>query len=259
MHPADGKIPTQRAHLVRENQGTVKSLDPCSLLARRPVLAFGLALALGAITLAAPGAGGAEDTWYAQRFTTGDAPVRVDQLWSSGPRLRSETVIAGRPILQLVSGERYYIVDRLAGSGISVRRSPAAIRGDARRGRPFGNEAQSITGAGGEQVGTQRLGARECVVYRLTGREGRREVCVTPDEARLPIQMETWNRASGQSSTVRYLDWTRGLPVPDRFFEPDPSWKLEHLDYEDYRKRSKQQPVGPAPPFYGALLHGRPD
>ena len=228
------------------------------MVARRPVLAFLLALAPGVISLTAPAAGAAEETWYAQRFTTGDAPVRVDQLWSSGPRLRSETVIAGRPILQLVSGERYYIVDRLAGTGISIRRSRAAIRADGRRGRPFGNEAQAITEAGGERVGSQQLGPRECVLYRLTSRGGRREICVSPDEARLPIQMDTWSRASGQSSTVRYLDWTRGLRIPDSFFQPDPSWKLEHLDYEDYRKRSKQAPVGPAPPFYGALLHGSP-
>jgi len=225
------------------------------------VLGFGLALALAlcAMALAARGAGAAPETWYAQRFTTGDAPMRVDQLWSSGSRLRTETVIAGRPILQLVSGERYYIVDRLAGTGISIRRSRAAIRADARRGRPFGNEAREIADAGGERVGSQRLGARECVIYRLTSHSGRTEVCVTPDEAQLPIQMETWSRASGQSSTTRYLDWTRGLPVPERFFQPDSSWELEHLDYEDYRKRSKTEPLGPAPPFYGALLHGSPE
>ena len=229
-----------------------------SSVRRSGLLRAALAVALCALALAVE-AGAAEETWYAQRFTSGDAPVRVDQLWSKGSRLRAETVIAGRPILQLVAGERYYIVDRLAGTGISVRRSPAAIRADARRGRPFGNEAQAITDAGGERVGSQRLGPRDCDLYRLTSREGRREVCVTPDEARLPIQLESWNRASGQSSTVRYLDWTRGIPVPDRFFQPDPNWQIEHFDYDDYRKRSRQAPVGPAPPFYSTLLHGSPE
>ena len=214
-------------------------------------------LALAAL-LAAPSSGSAEETWYAQRFTSGDAPVRVDQLWSKGPRLRAETVIAGRPILTLVSGERYLIVDRLAGTGVSIRRSSSAIAGDARRGRPFGDEADQILAAGGEKVGSERLGGHACDLYRFTGRNGRREVCVTADEARLPVEVESWSRSSGRNSTVRYVDWTRNVPINDQFFQPDPRWTLEHIDYEDYRKRSRQAPVGPAPPFYQSLLHGGP-
>ncbi len=218
-------------------------------------LATGLALWLAG---AAAGSAGAE-TWYAQRFTSGDTPVRVDQLWSKGPRLRSETVIAGRPILTLVAGERYFIVDRLAGTGIAIRRSPAALKADARRGRPFANEVDELLRAGAEKVGRQSLGDRDCDLYRYTGPAGRQEACVSPDAARLPIQVERWVRASGQRALVRYLDWSRGFPVPDGFFEPDPRWQIESIDYDDYRKRSRKEPVGPAPPFFSSLLHGSPD
>ncbi len=216
-------------------------------------------LLVAVLGLLAGGAAAEEETWYAQRFTSGDAPVRVDQLWAKGPKLRSETVIAARPVITIVSGERYYIVDGLTGTGVAVQRSPVAIRADRRRGRPFGNEAREVTEAGGEKVGTQRLGPRSCDVYRFTGRNGRREVCVTPDATRLPIQIDSWSRASGQSATVRYLDWTRGIDIPDGFFEPDARWTLDHLDYGEYRKRSKEGPVGPAPPFWGELLHGSPE
>ncbi len=43
----------------------------------------------------------AEPSWFVQRVTTGDAPLRVEYFWSRGSRLRSETVVAGRPILTL--------------------------------------------------------------------------------------------------------------------------------------------------------------
>ena len=55
----------------------------------------------------------------------------------------------------------------------------------------------------------------------------------------------------------QYLDWTRGTKMPKAFFEPDPRIQIESVSYEDYVRRSRREPVGPAPAFYRELLHGR--
>ena len=108
---------------------------------RAAAYAVGVAC-LGLLLAATPAPGkGADETWYAQRLTSGDAPLRVDNLWSKGSRLRAETVIAGRPILTLVSGERYVIVDRLARRGVSIRRNRASVSADVEAGRLAGVEA----------------------------------------------------------------------------------------------------------------------
>lgn len=198
------------------------------------------------------------ETWYAERITTGEAPLRVDHFWSSGARLRAETVVAGHPILTLVSGDRYLVIDRLGGRGISIRRSPAAIAADAARMRPFGLELERMRAVGAEVVGSQRLGSRRCQLWRVTDPTGRRELCVSDDAAQLPFEMTVWSRATGRSVVVRYLDWTRDLALPDAFFEPDPRVRIESYEYEEYVRKTAEGPVGPAPPFFAELLHGTP-
>jgi hypothetical protein len=217
--------------------------------------AFVLALALG-VVLATRSARGAEDTWFVQRVTTGDAPLRVDNFWSKGSRLRAHSVVAGRPILTLVNGELYTVIDELSATGVSIRRSPAAIRADATRGRPFGREGDRVIAAGGEKVGRETIMGRDCDVYRVTDPRGRREVCVLQDAARLPLRAEEFDRASRATVQVRFVDWSRGFPVPDGFFEPDPRVALERLEYADYLERAPRGPVGPAPVLYRDLLHG---
>jgi hypothetical protein len=196
------------------------------------------------------------NTWYAERIISGDTPPVVEHLWSKGSKLRAETVIGGQPILTLVSGEQYITIDRLSSTGVSIQRSPNAIRADAGRSRPFGNEGSILQAAGGERVSTERIGGRPCELYRLTNSEGKQEVCVSQDSARLPLQLTVWRRKSNKEAVTRYLDWLSGIALPDEFFEIDASVKLEHVSYDDYLRRAGKEQIGPAPPLFRALLHG---
>jgi hypothetical protein len=199
-----------------------------------------------------------EQTWYVQRITAGDTPVSVEHFWSKGARLRAETVVAGRPILTLVNGELYTVVDRLSGTGLAIRRRPQAVREDAERERPFGNEADQLLADGAEKVGSEDLHGRRCSVYRLTDRSGRREACLDVEPPHLPRRFEQFDRSSGRRAEVRYIDWLHGFEVPDAFFEPDPRFSLERIEYEEYLDRAGRGPLGPAPVFFRDLLHGHP-
>jgi len=215
----------------------------------------GLALAL--LLFAAPAlAQEAPGTWYAVRVISGDTPPLVEHLWSKGSKLRAETVVGGRPILTLVSAGNYITVDLLSNAGVSIQRSPRAIGEDARRSRSFGNEASILMAAGGEKVSVEQVGGSECDLYRLTNSEGRQEVCVSRDEARLPLLLKVWRRTSGKEAVTRYLDWVPGLALSDDFFQPDPRAVLEHLTYDDYVRRAGEEQIGPAPPLFRELLHG---
>lgn len=228
-----------------------------TLAARRPGFAAISGVVLLLAAMMAPAAGQeTPDTWYGERIVSGDIPVHVEHLWSKGPKLRAETVIGGHPIVTLVNGERYFIVDPLTKTGVAIQRSPRAIRADAARGRPFGNEATILLEIGGEKVSTQEVSGRPCDLYRLTNSEGRHEVCVSQDEARLPVLVRIWRRSSGKEALTRYLDWTRGLALSDAFFEPEPDVALESLSYDEYVARAAKEQIGPAPPFFRDLLHG---
>lgn len=195
-------------------------------------------------------------SWYAERISTGDAPVRVEHYWSKGPWLRSETVFLGHPILTLVKGERYVIIDRLTGEGVSIQRSPKAIAEDAERERPFGNELRVLLESGGEKVGSEEIPGGSCDLYRLTDEAGRKEVCVTQNEEQIPLMLRVWLRRSGQRMQSRYLEWSREIEVPDAFFDAPANAQLERLDYQEYVRRSPNEQLGPAPPFHAELLHG---
>ena len=217
--------------------------------ARRLVLATLLVLA------AAP-ARAEDDTWYVQKVTSGDSPLRVENFWSKGSRLRAHSVVAGRPILTLVNGEFYTVIDELAATGVAIRRSPAAIAADAKRGRPFGREGDRLIAEGAEKVGRETIMGRDCDVYRLTTGGGRREACLLQDPPRVPVRAEEFDRARGATVQIRFLDWSRGFPVADAFFEPDPRIAIERVEYADYLARAPKGPVGPAPVLYRDLLHG---
>jgi len=209
------------------------------------------------LLLAAPLAAQGGRTWYARRITTGDAPLRIEDFWSRGPDLHAELVFGGHPIVTIVHGERYLTLDRLQMSGVSIQRSPKAIRQDANRGRPFGHELEILLADGGEKVGTEKVSGRRCDLYRVTDAKGRREVCVSQDKARLPLLLRVFDRSSGRSVESRYVEWESGIEIPDSFFAPDPRYQLEQFSYEDYLKQAAKGPVGPSPALHADLLHGR--
>lgn len=197
----------------------------------------------------------AADTWYTERLMSSGASPTIEHLWSKGPWLRSELVVGGQPIVQLVKGDRYVILNRLQRRGVAIQRNPRAIGADAAGKRPFADDRDRIVAAGGERVGTEKVGAQECEVYRITDRDGRRETCVTA--AGLPVRTEMWHRASGSSSIATYLSWASHVPLTEDFFEPEPGTVIEEYGYEQYLDAVKKGPVGPAPPLHGHLLHGK--
>ena len=195
------------------------------------------------------------ETWYTERLMSGGKVPTIEHLWSKGPWLRSEVVVGGQPIVQLVKGNRYVIVNRLERRGIAIQRSPVAIANDAGGKRPFADDRDRIVAAGGERVGSQTLGGAECDVYRVTDGDGRRETCVTA--AGLPVRTEMWHRASGESSQASYLSWASQIPLPDEFFDPDPGVVIVEYGYDQYLTELQKGTVGPAPPLHSFLLHGR--
>jgi hypothetical protein len=225
---------------------------------RRSALAISGALAALLATLAgAPPARAQEASgWWTQRLTYGAGPMLVENLWSRGSHMRHEFVFEGHTIVTIVDERRYVMLDEVTRTGVSIARSPASIAQDAKRKRPFGNEADDLIAQGGEKVGTEVRAGQEVDQFRLTKSGGdQREVWASADELRLPAEWRSFDRASGQEVKVVYLRWVQGA-FPDALFLPDPAVKLEPLTYEEYVARSQKAVVGPAPPLFDYLLHG---
>lgn len=217
---------------------------------------FALLPSLLSAQAAAPGkASPSPETWYTERLMSGGKAPTIEHLWSKGPWLRSELVVGGQPIVQLVKNNRYVIVNRLERRGIAIQRNPRAIANDAAAKRPFADDRDRIVAAGGERVGSQTLGGTECEVYRVTDGDGRRETCVT--SSGLPVRTEMWHRGSGTSSLASYLSWASQVPLTDEFFDPDPGVVIQEYTYDQYLAEVQKGPVGPAPPLHSFLLHGK--
>lgn len=218
-------------------------------------LAAAVALCCGAV-----GAMGASaETWYAQRISSGECvPLRIEDLWSRGAWLRAETVIGGRPIVTIVRGDRYITVDRLSGSGVSVKRHPNAQAADEPKGRPFGNELRELRRAGGELVGEEELGGgAKCALWRLTSNEGRTEVCTSQEDSPRIFFVRRWDRASNCNLQWRYVQWLRDFEMKGSFFAAPAKAKIESYSYEKYVQSLGQSAAGPAlPPLIPLLLHG---
>ncbi len=201
--------------------------------------------------------GKAADTWYAETVQQGDAGVRIMNIWSKGRRLRAETVVGGTVLLTLVSGDTYYNLLPSAGTGVAIQRSPKAVAEDQKGGRPFGRDLEKILARGAEKAGTERIMGREVSIYRLSVGSTREEVWATEDGEKLPIKLVYTDREKGQSAETM-LNWSRGMPLADEFFAPDPRLVLEKLSYEEFLTRAKAGDVASFPPLFVDLLLGRP-
>ena len=201
----------------------------------------------------------APTSWYSRSLVHGDSGIIVWDYWSKGRKLRAETIIGGTPIVTLVSGEFYTIVDMLKQAGVAIRRAPEAIAADRTRAaeRPFGREGQELTAKGAEFVRSEEISGRPCRMIRLTEERGKTEVWLTDDKRKLPVRVEFAVRDTGAKSTTDYIDWIADLELSDAFFEPDPRVPLERVEYADYVTRTQSGPVGPAPVLFSNLLHGR--
>lgn len=215
-----------------------------------------LLLALGAAAASA-------ESWHAERITTGAGAPRVERLWSKGGSLRAETVLAGHVVVTYVTPDRYIVVDELTGKGTAIQRSAKSVAQDATRGRPFGSEQQILVAAGAEKVKTEGSGEGACDLYRLTDQAGRREVCVSTGEEKVPLVVRAWDRNSGAESETRYIAWSKdlegqGVAISDSFFLPDPRIALETFTIDAFLAKAQAgETVSVAPIFYPELLVGR--
>ncbi len=215
-----------------------------------------LALALGAAS-AAQAAGdekrGGADTWYAETVQHGDGGIRVMNIWSKGRKLRAEMVAGGTMLLTIVSGDTYYNILPSAGTGIAIQRSAKAIADDQKGGRPFGRDVEKILARGAEKAGSERLMGREVTIYRVNTGNTREEVWATEDAEKLPIKLVYTDREKGQSAETM-LNWSRGVPLVDSFFEPDPRITLEKMTYEEFLAKVKDGKLASFPPLFADLL-----
>ena len=197
-------------------------------------------------------------TWFVQTLSHSDAGLNVAYFWSKGAKLRTETVIAGRRVTTIVSGNTYYAYDAVAQVGVAVGRSPKAIAQDARGERPFGREFENLVAMGAEPVRDDKVMGRECEVFRLTDAVGRRELCVTKDKHRLPVRVTVYRRDTQSTTTTDFVNWLTGLAIADTFFEAESTVAMERFDLDTYTKRTATgEPVGPVPVLYTDLLVGK--
>ena len=72
----------------------------------------------------------------------------------------------------------------------------------------------------------------------------------------VPLRIKTYDRATGTTGQVDYVNWLHGPPIRNEFFTPDPRVELESISYEQYKKQAGHRMIGPAPVLYRQLLHG---
>ena len=221
--------------------------------------AVGIALlGAAAVRAADPAPAPGTSTWFSQAFSHSDGGINVTYFWSKGAKLRAETVIAGRLVTTIVSGNTYYAYDAVSQNGVAVTRSPKAIATDARGERPFGREFENLVSQGAERIRDEDVNGRACEVFRLTDQLGRRELWVTKDKIRLPVRVVVFRRDSQKTTTTDFVNWLTGLSIADGFFEPASSIAFQRLDFDTYIKRSSTgEPIGPVPVLYTDLLVGR--
>ena len=196
-------------------------------------------------------------TWYAQALAQGPGGLNVTHFWSKGPKLRAETVIAGRKVVTLVNGEWYYAYETTKGLGIRVHRTPEAIANDAPYRRPFGNEAVKLIKQGAEKIRDETFHGREAEVYQLTDKFGRRMVWASKDALNVTLRVEMFNRRTAARQATDYIDWLTGLTILDSYFDPDPNDEIKSYQFEEYAHwMGKVGTLGPVPILYADLLRG---
>jgi hypothetical protein len=206
---------------------------------------------------APPAAAAAAASWYAATVVEdAQGGFLMVHFWSKGQRLRSEAVLAGRRIVTIVDPVNYTIIDAVGHNGISIERSAAARELDGTRGRPFANEVEKLLAQGGELIGTEEAQGKSVDVYRVTDASGRRTIWVSTTNPPVPLRVQTYDRETGTTGKIDYVNWLHNPWLGDEFFTPDPRLKLQHFGYDEYRKRIRRGPVGPAPVLYRHLLHG---
>lgn len=233
---------------------------PAAAVFRLAVL-FGLAAILGLAGVAK-----AEDTnktpgsWHATAFVRGSMGIRVIDYWARGDDMVARTVINGRPITTIVYGGRYIVFDGLDSVGLDVGRSKISMKDDRERDRPFGFELEDLKSEGGEKIDDVSIGSMQGEIWQVRDARGRRKLWVSKGVPEVPLRVETFDRASGETIDLDYQNWVFDIVLPDRFFVPPSGVKLTRIEYDAYLGQSGKSHMVPVPILYPDLLHGvRPD
>ena len=195
--------------------------------------------------------------WYAMSVIQATGRMTVTHLWSKGDLFRSISVIRGVPIVTLVNKDTYYTINEMENIALAVERSPGAIAEDASRIRPFANELDTLIEQGGEKIRVQSVAGAMTTVWRVTDDAGQRTVWALAAGPSVPIRVENFDRKSGVTGQIAYVNWLYDIPIPDEFFEPWEGLKIRRMTYAQYLKARGRGPVGPAPPLFSELLNGR--
>ncbi len=197
-------------------------------------------------------------TWHATAYVRGRIGLRVIDYWSRGADMRARTLIGGHPITTLVRGERYVVLDELTGRGVDIRRSPQALAADQRRIRPFAFELDELIADGGEKIEDVQIGSISAEIWRVTDGAGRRKIWLKADEPRVPLRIETFNRAAADTLELDYTNWVFDLELPPQFFAIPQGMVVERFEYDEFLRRAGEGTAPNLPILYPDLLHGVP-
>ncbi len=161
---------------------------------------------------------GPPTTWHATAYVRSSMGMRVIDYWSRGPDMVARTVIRGHPITTIVSNGRYVAFDGITGQGIDIARARDAMALDAKRTRPFAFELDEIRADGGEKIEDVVLGSMRGEIWQLRDDRGRRKLWISSRPPVVPLRMETFDRAAGETVELDYQGWIFDIELPERFF-----------------------------------------
>jgi len=198
----------------------------------------------------------APNAYYSMTLGRSGFDLVVASYWSLGPLLRSETAVAGHTIVTIVDRKYYYTYDALTRKGYRIGRSKSSIAQDEDRVRPFALDYDVLIAQGGEKIREETLNGIQVDVYRVTDQKGRRTLRVTQNSLKFPVKLETYDRKTGRTSELDWVQWIPGIALDEEFFEPPRKLDLKRFDdYQDFLNALKEGPVSPSPPLFHGLLH----
>lgn len=198
----------------------------------------------------------ATNEYYSMTLGRSGFDLVVASYWSLGPLLRSETAVAGHTIVTIVDKKHYYTYDALTRKGYRVGRSKSSIAQDEGRLRPFALDYNVLIDQGGEKIREETLNGIRVDVYRVTDQRGRRTLWVTQNSLKFPVKLETYDRKTGRTSELDWVQWIPGIDLEEEFFEVPRKLDLRRFDdYSAFIDALKEGPISPSPPLFHSLLH----
>ena len=74
----------------------------------------------------------------------------------------------------------------------------------------------------------------------------------------MPLRVETYDRATGETIELDYQSWTFDMELPDRFFRPPAGLALARFDQQAWLNPSPGEARPRVPILYPDLVFGAP-